>query len=147
MQANSADRSPDTSVHHSLEPEDSRRSSPRVRAELTVDLWVNSEVHDTDARTANISEEGMFVATRNPLPVGTMALFKMILPSGDTVAGFAEVAWLRPRQESSSQPNGMGLRYVAIRENGSDLVRRFVHSVQLDADGTKATVRLRDHRL
>lgn len=100
--------------------------SSRVDARIDVQLWINSEVVDPEARTANVSEDGMFVATMHPLPVGTVSRFHMVLPTGEEVAGFAEVVWIRPCFESAERPNGMGMRYAAVRENGTEILRSFV---------------------
>jgi uncharacterized protein (TIGR02266 family) len=119
-----------TTGSRSLRETESRREyrqrSERVPAQIQAHLWINGEVLDRDAHTANVSEDGMFVVTTKPLPVGTTTRFQITLPDGELIAGFAEVAWIRPHYEHSSRPNGMGVRYTAIRGNGKGLLRRFV---------------------
>lgn len=98
----------------------------RVDAEATVQLWVNSKVHDQESRTANISESGMFVVTSKPLPVGTTVRFDMMLKGEISISGFAEVTWIRPTFQDKARPNGMGMHYVGIRGDGAEELREFV---------------------
>ena len=130
-----------------VDPADSRRAHRRVPAEAVVQLWVNSSVHDSHARTANISEEGMFVVTSFPLPVGTVARFEMTLPHSQLVCGFAEVVWLRPHFEGVESPNGMGLRYSAIRDDGKERLRDFVLAQVGSTGKSNASVRVNEQVL
>ena len=102
------------------------RTQKRVDAMLEVKLFTHQEVRDTQSRTANVSEDGLFVITSAPLPVGITVRAEVTLPNGNTVQGFAEVVWIRPHFESRQRPNGMGLQYKAIRDLDRQRLRQFV---------------------
>ena len=76
-------------------------------------------------QTENLSESGMFVRIRDPLPVGTRCRFELALsPDTRPIRGEAEVTRVAPREERRP---GIGLRFarldVASRRRLSEYVR------------------------
>jgi type IV pilus assembly protein PilZ len=108
-----------------------RRSTPRVDV-----LWsVDCETEDTFlyAAITNISEMGIFVATTEPLAVGTSVTLRFAPPGGgEPFILDGVVQWvnrIRPREHS---PNpGMGIRFarltLADRERIVDSIRTIAY--------------------
>lgn len=92
-----------------------QRTSVRTAADVPVTVQISGR--EVQARTANISEGGAFVACQDPPPVGTMV--KLVLDFGDeSVQAFSEVVWIRVRAAGSEQPAGMGLQFRHFPEEG-----------------------------
>lgn len=84
------------------------------------------------AYTRNISEGGVFIETRKPLPPGTPLEFELLLDLGDDVrrvCGTAEVAWTSPPVANFAC--GMGVRFVTLADEGErdlrEAIARFQH--------------------
>ncbi len=104
-----------------LEP----RASPR--AELSVEVSLRSEHNFFTGRAENISEGGVFIATRSLLPIGTDVSVEVRLPDVERrITAACVVRWVRPPGETSNAPAGMGLMFVAISEDDVAVIRSFV---------------------
>jgi len=94
-----------------------RRLETRAPIELRVEYKrLNTFFHDY---TKNISKGGTFIKTDRPLEIGTLFLFRLILPAPEeplTLRG--DVRWVvrtgeppPPESEGATEP-GMGIRFV-----------------------------------
>jgi uncharacterized protein (TIGR02266 family) len=95
------------------EPRHPGQRNGRVGVELGVDLHGAKEVCAGVAR--NISTDGVFVATSEPLPVGARLLLLLgFAGERGPLAVRAEVRWTRPTGSvvDARRPAGMGLRFV-----------------------------------
>ncbi len=92
--------------------EDKRRQ-PRHPVILKVDYRdVNKFFTDF---AENLSEGGMFIATRKPLPPGTTIVVEFMLPdSAVKVKTKAEVVWTRNETKSPTEKRGMGVRFYDL---------------------------------
>ena len=88
------------------------RRHVRIPHEVTVTM--NSENNFYTGFTQDISEGGVFVATKEILPLGTKVEFELGLGKGRVkVAG--EVRWIRERNEQTlSVPGGIGISFTEI---------------------------------
>jgi uncharacterized protein (TIGR02266 family) len=96
-------------------PEDGeeRRRAPRLQVECEIGLHGGNLFFS--GRTGDLSVRGIFVATDEPLAVGTELLLAFTLPDGYRVRGEGEVAWVRaPRYRPDDLPPGMGIRFLAL---------------------------------
>ena len=85
--------------------------------------------------SSKLSLGGMFVATRDPRPVGSEVAFDLRLADGfRLVHGHGEVAWVRLQEGGPGRPAGMALRFVALDEKGRGLVLKVLEE-QLKAGG------------
>ncbi len=112
-----------------------RRESPRVPVDIRVDY--KSEDTFLFASITNISEMGIFIETRTPLPKGTQLNLEFELPKGGRFKERGEVMWVNPYRPTGPNLNpGMGIRFLDLsREARSkivDLVRKIAY---LDDDG------------
>jgi type IV pilus assembly protein PilZ len=100
-----------------LDPADdpeNRRNADRFAVAWSVDC----ETEDTFlyASIRNISELGIFVATREPLPIGTRVTLRFAPPSLDEAFVLGGVVqWINPvRLLSENRNPGMGIRFVEL---------------------------------
>ena len=108
-----------------------RRSYERI----PVDEWsVDYASGDTFLYSyiANISAMGIFILSKEPLPMGTHVKLRFQPPGGDAFALEGEVAWVNPFREGGENLNpGMGLRFVNLtpeeRERLVELVKTIAY--------------------
>jgi uncharacterized protein (TIGR02266 family) len=99
------------------------RRHPRIEVEL--DVVVVSEPNFSPGYVENLSEGGLFVATRDPMPVGSRVTMIIGLPDGrDPIALEGEVRWLRASEGDA--PSGMGIRFVSVPAEGEGRLRAFI---------------------
>ena len=127
------------------DPSDRRRRARRVETRVLVRLWLNAAIHDSSARTTNLSVDGMFVETSHPLPVGSIARFELCFPEEAPIEGLAEVTWIRPRYEGRDRPNGMGVCFRPLKADAAQRLRSLLLE-RLDEAGN-AAVHLRERKL
>ena len=100
--------------------EDDRRREARAPIELKVEYKrLNTFFYDY---TKNISKGGTFIKTEKPLDVGTIFLFKLMLPAqSEPLALRGEVRWVvkdgapLPPQVPEGHEAGMGIKFVYDR--------------------------------
>ena len=115
----------------SLSPEGTeRRSFPRFDVEWAVD-YASGDTFLYSYIT-NISAMGIFILSKEPLPLGTHVKLRFQPPGGEPFAIEGEVAWVNPFREGGENLNpGMGLRFVNLsseeRERLVDLVKTIAY--------------------
>jgi type IV pilus assembly protein PilZ len=106
------------------------RKSERLQHELLVAYrTVGSFITDW---AVNISRGGIFINTRNPMPVGTIVKLKISLP--DAAFPFdltGKVIRMAPHIEGGETP-GMGIEFVDIDEDKAVRLERFVDVLRRD---------------
>jgi len=77
----------------------------------------------------NMSEGGLFIATHQLQPIGTMVDLKFQLPMrAEPLEVRGEVRWLRPFSQDVEAPPGMGVRFVNLTPEQNELIRAFLRS-------------------
>jgi uncharacterized protein (TIGR02266 family) len=96
-------------------------------------VLVAAEVHlESDSNlyagiTNNVSEGGVFVATRNLLAKGTVLDLEFTLPDGGpSIRTTGVVRWLREDLEHIEAPPGMGIQFVELADAARNRLERFV---------------------
>jgi len=108
---------------------DARRDD-RVPLKARVDYELLSEDTFLFEYTSNVSRGGIFLATRNPLPVGTQLNLRFSLPSGEgTIETTGQVVWVNEYKAGGKNLNpGMGIEFLDLderdRESINGLVKR-----------------------
>lgn len=93
------------------------REYTRAPCEAPVRLQFNSFEDYEEARLANISLGGMFVAYRDPKPVGCLLRFELHLDEAAApILGLGEVVWIRVRGQGPNRPAGMGIEFRAVKD-------------------------------
>ena len=106
--------------------DDDRRHSPRLEAEIVVDVEVDeaSEHNFFMGLTENLSEGGLFVATHIMRPIGTRLALAFKLPdSEEPIVAKGEVRWVRPFSDDTQAAPGMGVRFVEIDDKQAARVK------------------------
>jgi type IV pilus assembly protein PilZ len=127
--------------------ENERRRELRAPIELKVEYKrLNKFFHDY---TKNISKGGTFIRTDKPLEVGTVFLFKLVLPAQDdptTLRG--EVRWVvkegqpLPPEAAPGHEPGMGIRFVYDDPNQQRMFERLVEKMMVASLGQLIYARL-----
>ena len=105
------------------------RSAPRAAVYVNIDVF--SDHNFWSGLTMNMSEGGLFIATHNVAPVGTMLVLNMVLPfEEDPIVALAEVRWTRPFNGNNDVPPGLGLQFVDLDPIALAKVRRFVKTIR-----------------
>lgn len=110
-------------------------SDRRVAERVDVTWSVDCETEDTFlyASITNISEMGIFVATREPLEVGTELTLRFVPPgAAEPFVLAGQVQWVNPVRMLSENPNpGMGVRFTNLsrddRERLVDAIRTIAY--------------------
>ena len=81
----------------------------------SVDAFINEYV-------ANISHSGVFIRSKDPLPVGTRVALKftVIMDELETIEGVGEVV------RRTTKPSGMGVIFVELTGYSQDLVAKLI---------------------
>src|SRR5260370_2719269 len=92
--------------------------SPRIR--------INHEFESVEAfiseYVANSSQSGVFIRSKDPLPVGTRVhlKFTVIMDELETIEGLGEVVRL------SARPLGMGVVFTELTEHSQELIAKLL---------------------
>jgi len=117
-----------------------RRREARAPIELKVEYKrLNTFFYDY---TKNISKGGTFIKTERPLDIGTIFLFKLVVPSRDEpIALRGEVRWVikegapRPPDVPASHEPGMGIRFVYDDDQHRQRLEQVVEKMMVDSLG------------
>ena len=148
-QARSDDKSGDAESGDADERSDDsdRRREARALIELKVEYKrLNTFFYDY---TKNISKGGTFIKTERPLGIGTVFLFKLILPAQiEAVALRGEVRWIvkegepLPPQAPPGHEPGMGIKFVYDSADQRRTFERLVEKMMVDSLGPLIYARL-----
>ena len=120
--------------------ENDRRREARAPIELKVEYKrLNTFFYDY---TKNISKGGTFIKTDKPLGIGTIFLFKLMLPARpEPLALRGEVRWIvkegepLPPQAPPGHEPGMGIRFVYDSADQRRNLESFVGKMMVDSLG------------
>jgi type IV pilus assembly protein PilZ len=117
-------------------PVSERRSYERIDVEWSVDC--ETEQTFLYASITNISEMGIFVATNEPLEVGTRLTLRFAMPGEQSPFNlFGQVAWVNPIKLLSDNPNpGMGIRFVDLSSENRERIIASVRTIAYVRDNT-----------
>lgn len=128
------------------DPNDRRRET-RAPIELKVEYKrLNTFFYDY---TKNISKGGTFIKTEKPLDIGTIFLFKLMLPAQSTpIALRGEVRWVvkegepLPPQVPDGHEPGMGIKFVYDSIDQREQLEHIVEQMMVDSLGPLIVSRL-----
>lgn len=127
--------------------ENERRRELRAPIELKVEYKrLNTFFHDY---TKNISKGGTFIRTDKPLEVGTVFLFRLVLPAEtDPMTLRGEVRWVvkegqpLPPEAPPGHDVGMGIRFVYDDPTQQRTLERVVEKMMVGSLGQLIYARL-----
>ena len=107
-------------------PQWSERRTHR-RITFIADISFTSDSNFYTGFTRDISEGGVFVATYNSFPVGTIMELQLQMPDGgEPIKVKGEVRWYAEHNEESDGHPGVGLRFIGLSEENRRRIDRFV---------------------
>lgn len=112
------------SAAETMRPTIQRRAFERLDIELAVD--VKSEHNFFTGFSANISEGGIFIATHQARPVGSLVEIEFSLPGERPIAARARVRWTKVYHEGSDGSPGLGLEFVSIDPDDARRIQAFI---------------------
>ena len=117
-------------------PASNRRSYERIEVEWSVDC--QTEQTFLYASITNISEMGIFVATHEPLEVGTRMTLRFAMPGEESpYILHGQVQWVNPIRILSDNPNpGMGIRFVELSPENRERIIAQVRTIAYVRDNT-----------
>ena len=101
-------------------------SAPKPVVPRAERVQINREFASVDAfineYVANISHSGVFIRSKDPLPVGTRVALKftVIMDELETIEGVGEV------MRRSTRPSGMGVIFVELTDYSQDLIAKLI---------------------
>jgi uncharacterized protein (TIGR02266 family) len=98
------------------------------RAPISAKVVVRFDDQPNEQRgfAVNVSEGGLFIELDEAKPVGTLLRFELELPTTAVVSGFAEVVWIRVRNESSVRRSGCGIQFRHLEPGGRERLRHAI---------------------
>lgn len=104
---------------------DERRVAERVHIEA--DIGFQSESNFFTGFSGNISSGGIFVATWEPLGIGTELTVSLVLPNGHQVTCRGRVTWVRePAGHDDDLIPGMGVEFEHLTAEDQAAVQGFI---------------------
>jgi uncharacterized protein (TIGR02266 family) len=95
------------------------------RYEVHVQVGLQTEHNFYQGLSENLSEGGLFIATHQTMPIGTKIALNFALPSVEEPLKLeGEVRWVR--DSSGSNMPGMGIRFVDLSEETTNLIKDFI---------------------
>jgi type IV pilus assembly protein PilZ len=102
-----------------------RRVDPRAPVELEVHYRSAQEF--LSAYTVNVSGGGIYIKTKEPLPLNQVVHLRFTLPGIARVFNLQGlVVWTNPHPSRSSFPSGMGIKFMNLDPEGKKLIAGFV---------------------
>ena len=121
-------------------PSDPPVSERRIYERVDVEWSVDCETEQTFlyASITNISEMGIFVATHEPLEVGTRLTLRFAMPGEQSpFILLGQVQWVNPIRMLSDNPNpGMGIRFVDLSSENRERIISSVRTIAYVRDNT-----------
>lgn len=115
---------------HSGQPvHDERRNSPRKA--ISADIGFQSDSNFFTGFSTDISSGGLFVATYDMPPIGTVVNLNFQLPSGPIISVDGEVRWTRELNETTPdiQP-GIGVKFSNLSKHDANQINLYMEDVQ-----------------
>jgi uncharacterized protein (TIGR02266 family) len=105
-----------------------QRGADRVPAALRVKLRYPDVASFIDRYAVNVSRGGIFIASRNPKPVGSRLRFEFQLADGSPVVrGEGQVVWVKEFDPAQPRkPHGMGLKFTRLDARSKAILDRML---------------------
>ncbi len=109
-------------------PTSELRKDARIPLKARVDYELLSEDTFLFEYTSNMSHGGIFLATRNPLPVGTQLSLRFTLPdSKRSIEANGLVVWVNEYKPGGDNLNpGMGIEFVDLKDKDREGIARLI---------------------
>ncbi len=103
------------------------------RIPVKLGCWIEGEGSGTCVTITDLSETGIAVSSREPLPEGRVVSIKVYTPfAAEPIPLVAEVIWNRMEPES-----GMGLRFLDLDEKARGVLKGTVRLLRIHGKGPR----------
>lgn len=109
-------------IHAQIEPHP--RLTPRLKVIFKVAVTSGQSSRSTYATA--ISEQGVFIRTLKPLPVGAQVRLALDLPSERPIQVDGEVIYTVPEETERLSEPGMGVKFIGIDSDLQAGLRKFI---------------------
>lgn len=109
-------------IHGQIEPHP--RLSPRLKVIFKVNITSGHTARSTFATA--MSEQGLFIRTLKPLPVGTTVKLALDLPSARPITVTGDVIYIIPEDTEKLAEPGMGIRFIDLEKDLQEGLRKFI---------------------
>lgn len=109
-------------IHAQIEPHP--RLSPRLKVIFKVNVTSGQSARSTYATA--MSEQGVFIRTLKPLPIGTTVKLGLDLPSARPIIVQGEVIYSIPEDTEKLTEPGMGIRFLDLDKDLQEGLRKFI---------------------
>jgi type IV pilus assembly protein PilZ len=109
-----------------------KRRHARAPLRARVDFELVSDETFLFEYASNLSRGGIFLATHNPLPVGTKLVLRFALPDepSRTIRVAGRVTWVNPYVQGGKNLNpGMGIEFVDLSHEDQEAISRIVRRI------------------
>jgi tRNA A-37 threonylcarbamoyl transferase component Bud32/Tfp pilus assembly protein PilZ len=109
----------------------SRRRAPRFRASFPLQYSFD-QVQWFDGYSADISSTGLFVLTKEPIPVGSVVFLNLSLPGEGRNNGVHVIAQAAREQRSNQDKErvmGMGVYFISMEEDARSTIDGYVNEL------------------
>ena len=97
------------------------------RFSIDTDIGFQSESNFYTGFTEDISEGGLFLATYDCRPLGSMLCINFTLPNGELVTAEGVVRWIREyNRNTPDMTPGMGVQFTSLAEEHRAAINRFL---------------------
>ena len=104
------------------------RKAPRFIAHLRVQYQYGDDLKKTlTDYSVNLSTGGIFIETRDLLPVGSPLAIEFVLPENGTIRCGGTIAWVNHPEAIKNQnlPVGMGLQFIGLSLDDMNAIRKY----------------------
>lgn len=95
-----------------------QRKTPRVPIQLKVDVESPNE-HYLFEYSSNLSQNGIFIQSTEPLDPGTKVNIQFSLPDSYLIRTRGEVIWVNDEEEEEP---GMGIKFIGLDEKDREMI-------------------------
>ncbi len=112
-------------------PQGRRRKSRRVAFCKKVSMQYDGQRRELDS--LNLSEGGIFIRAKDPLPAGAEMKLTLPLELGRSIPLTGVVIHRRdPSGETSRLPSGMGIEFKGISDDEAEMLRDYIRKVRIE---------------
>ena len=104
-----------------------KRRSLRIPIQLKVDVESPNE-HYLFESSSNLSQNGIFIQTDQPLEPGSKVIIQFSLPGGDRIRTRGEVIWVN---EGDDDEAGMGVKFIGLSEEDRDKILAAIKKIAI----------------
>lgn len=116
-----------------------KRREERVPALLVVHYRIEGREAFIERYSANVSQNGIFIATRETHPVGSVVSFEIRAADGSTAfRAKGVVRWIRSHDPSKKQVPGLGVQFTEIDDDNRITLNRMIEQQKAAAPAARA---------